>query len=115
MLIKVSFLLKQPLKQHVTGTTKAIYSARNRLPVQIKVFLSLTIDADSTCLTLFRATEFRVELRNWMLLPRMYWRHQLKQGTVGTVIGALTIGVINNGMNLMNCSLFYQMVVEGIH
>ncbi|HBB6025414.1 TPA: hypothetical protein KBZ71_002834 [Escherichia coli] len=33
---------------------------------------------------------------------------------VGTVIGALTIGVINNGMNLMNVPYFYQMVVKGL-
>ena len=31
-----------------------------------------------------------------------------------TVIGALTIGVINNGMNLMNVPYFYQMVVKGL-
>lgn len=36
-------------------------------------------------------------------------------GTViGTMIGALTIGVINNGMNLMNVPYFYQMVVKGL-
>ena len=33
---------------------------------------------------------------------------------VGTMIGALTIGVINNGMNLMNVPYFYQMVVKGL-
>lgn len=35
-------------------------------------------------------------------------------GTItGTVIGALTIGVINNGMNLLNVSPFFQEVVKG--
>lgn len=36
------------------------------------------------------------------------------KGTItGTVIGALTIGVINNGMNLLNVSPFFQEVVKG--
>ncbi|MFG1172812.1 ABC transporter permease [Erwiniaceae bacterium CAU 1747] len=36
-------------------------------------------------------------------------------GTViGTLIGALIIGVINNGMNLMNVPYFYQMMVKGM-
>lgn len=34
-------------------------------------------------------------------------------GGYGTMIGALIIGVINNGMNLMNVPYFYQMVVKG--
>ena len=38
----------------------------------------------------------------------------LSEDTPGTVIGALTIGVINNGMNLMNVPYFYQMVVKGL-
>lgn len=32
---------------------------------------------------------------------------------VGTIIGALIIGVLNNGLNLMNVSSFYQQVVKG--
>ncbi len=36
------------------------------------------------------------------------------RGTVwGTLIGALIIGVINNGMNLLNVSSFYQQIVKG--
>lgn len=36
-------------------------------------------------------------------------------GTItGTVLGALIIGVINNGMNLLNISSFYQKIVKGI-
>jgi ribose transport system permease protein len=31
----------------------------------------------------------------------------------GTLIGALIIGVLNNGLNLMNVSSFYQQVVKG--
>jgi len=36
-------------------------------------------------------------------------------GTVlGTLIGALIIGVINNGMNLLSVPYFYQLIVKGI-
>ena len=34
-------------------------------------------------------------------------------GVVGTIIGALIIGVLNNGLNLMNVSPFYQSIVKG--
>lgn len=33
---------------------------------------------------------------------------------VGTFIGVLTIGVLNNGLNLLGVSSFYQQVVKGI-
>lgn len=37
------------------------------------------------------------------------------EGTIiGTIIGAMIIGVLNNGLNLMNVSPFYQSVVKGI-
>lgn len=32
----------------------------------------------------------------------------------GTLVGALIIGVLNNGLNLLGVSSFYQMVVKGI-
>lgn len=32
----------------------------------------------------------------------------------GTVLGALIIGVLNNGMNLLNVSSFYQLIVKGL-
>jgi len=32
----------------------------------------------------------------------------------GTVVGVLLIGVINNGLDLMNVSPFMQMVVKGV-
>jgi ribose transport system permease protein len=31
----------------------------------------------------------------------------------GTLIGALIIGVLNNGLNLLNVSSFYQQVIKG--
>lgn len=33
---------------------------------------------------------------------------------IGTLIGALIIGVLNNGMNLIGVSSFWQQVVKGI-
>ena len=36
-------------------------------------------------------------------------------GTItGTFIGAIIIGVINNGMNLLNITYFYQLIVKGL-
>jgi len=35
-------------------------------------------------------------------------------GIMGTLIGALIIGTLNNGMNLLGVSSFYQQVVKGI-
>lgn len=37
-----------------------------------------------------------------------------KGGVFGTFIGALLIGVLNNGFNLLNISPFYQQLVKGI-
>lgn len=37
------------------------------------------------------------------------------EGTMfGTIIGAVIIGVINNGLNLMNVNPFYQSIVKGV-
>lgn len=33
---------------------------------------------------------------------------------LGTIIGAVIIGVLNNGLNLMNVSPFYQLIVKGL-
>ncbi|MFL9873027.1 ABC transporter permease [Paraburkholderia megapolitana] len=33
---------------------------------------------------------------------------------IGTLIGALIIGVINNGMNLLSVPYFYQLIVKGV-
>jgi ribose transport system permease protein len=32
----------------------------------------------------------------------------------GTFLGALIIGVLNNGMNLLNVSSFYQLIAKGV-
>lgn len=32
----------------------------------------------------------------------------------GTLLGALIIGVLNNGLNLLNVSAFYQLIVKGL-
>lgn len=37
-----------------------------------------------------------------------------KGWVVGTLIGAVIIGVLNNGLNLLNVSSFYQLVVKGL-
>jgi ribose transport system permease protein len=37
-----------------------------------------------------------------------------KGGVLGTLFGALLLGTINNGMNLMNISPFYQDLVKGV-
>jgi ribose transport system permease protein len=31
----------------------------------------------------------------------------------GTILGALIIGVINNGMNMLSVPYFYQLIVKG--
>ncbi len=35
-------------------------------------------------------------------------------GILGTVIGALIIGILNNGLNLMNVSSYYQLLAKGL-
>ncbi|KJR44821.1 Ribose ABC transport system, permease protein RbsC [Desulfosporosinus sp. I2] len=37
-----------------------------------------------------------------------------KGSVFGTISGALVIGVINNGMDLLNCNVFWQQVIKGI-
>jgi len=34
-------------------------------------------------------------------------------GVIGTLIGALIIGILNNGLNLLNVSPFYQLIAKG--
>ena len=37
-----------------------------------------------------------------------------KGSVSGTLIGALIIATLNNGLNILNVSSFYQQVVKGI-
>ena len=32
---------------------------------------------------------------------------------LGTIVGALIIGILNNALNLMNVSSYYQMIAKG--
>ncbi len=36
-----------------------------------------------------------------------------KGSILGTIVGALIIGVLNNGLNIMNVSSYYQMIAKG--
>lgn len=33
---------------------------------------------------------------------------------IGTLVGALIIGILNNGMNMMSVPYFYQLIVKGV-
>jgi ribose/xylose/arabinose/galactoside ABC-type transport system permease subunit len=35
-------------------------------------------------------------------------------GVGGTILGALLMGVINNGLDLLNVSSYYQQIVKGV-
>ena len=35
-------------------------------------------------------------------------------GVEGTILGALLMGVINNGLDLLNVSSYYQQIVKGL-
>jgi ribose/xylose/arabinose/galactoside ABC-type transport system permease subunit len=35
-------------------------------------------------------------------------------GVGGTILGALLMGVINNGLDLLNVSSYYQQIMKGI-
>jgi ribose/xylose/arabinose/galactoside ABC-type transport system permease subunit len=35
-------------------------------------------------------------------------------GIGGTILGALLMGVINNGLDLLNVSSYYQQIVKGL-
>ena len=38
----------------------------------------------------------------------------LNPGIVGTLIGALILGFLNNGLNLLGVSSYYQMIVKAV-
>lgn len=53
----------------------------------------------------------------WMQLLQQLWWNQSAGGEgsiIGTIIGALIIGVLRNGANLLNISEFVQRIVIGV-
>ena len=52
----------------------------------------------------------------WMLLQLLFLGEPHYQGgkgrILGTLIGALIIGVLNNGLNIIGVSAFWQQVVK---
>ncbi len=55
---------------------------------------------------------------SWMLLLRWFWAISLAGGKIaaflGTLIGALILGFLNNGLNLLGVSSYYQMIVKAV-
>ncbi len=55
---------------------------------------------------------------SWMLLLRWFWAVRVwraeKGRIVGTLIGALILGFLNNGLNLLGVSSYYQMIVKAV-
>ena len=111
-------------KIYITGGNKeaAIYSGINVTRLKIKVFMITAVLAGISGMILASrlysgqpnsALSYELDA----IAAAVLGGTSLNGGygtVVGTVIGALTIGVINNGMNLMNVPYFYQMVVKGL-
>lgn len=55
---------------------------------------------------------------SWMRLRRLCWAAPALPGgkgrIVGTLIGALILGFLNNGLNLLGVSSYYQMIVKAV-
>lgn len=111
-------------KIYITGGNKeaAVYSGINVTRLKIKVFMITAVLAGISGMILASrlysgqpnsALSYELDA----IAAAVLGGTSLNGGygtVVGTVIGALTIGVINNGMNLMNVPYFYQMVVKGL-
>ncbi|EEO89741.1 Ribose ABC transport system, permease protein RbsC [Yersinia pestis Pestoides A] len=54
---------------------------------------------------------------NWTLSPPLFWAVRQSPGgkgaIIGTLVGAMMLGVLNNGLNLMSVSPYIQNVVKG--
>lgn len=54
---------------------------------------------------------------NWTLLRRSFWAaRRLPHGRgliLGTLIGAVLLGILNNGLNLMGINPYLQDVIKG--
>jgi ribose transport system permease protein len=111
-------------KIYITGGNKeaAVYSGINVVRLKIKVFMITAVLAGVSGMILASrlysgqpnaALSYELDA----IAAAVLGGTSLNGGygtVVGTMIGALTIGVINNGMNLMNVPYFYQMVVKGL-
>lgn len=111
-------------KIYITGGNKeaAIYSGINVSALKIKVFMITAVMAGISGMILASrlysgqpnaALSYELDA----IAAAVLGGTSLNGGygtVIGTMIGALTIGVINNGMNLMNVPYFYQMVVKGL-
>ncbi|WEJ87818.1 MAG: ABC transporter permease [Klebsiella huaxiensis] len=111
-------------KIYITGGNKeaAVYSGINVARLKIKVFMITAVLAGISGMILASrlysgqpnaALSYELDA----IAAAVLGGTSLNGGygtVVGTMIGALTIGVINNGMNLMNVPYFYQMVVKGL-
>ena len=55
---------------------------------------------------------------SWMPSRQWYWAVRALAGgkgrIVGTLIGALILGFLNNGLNLLGVSSYYQMIVKAV-
>lgn len=111
-------------KIYITGGNKeaAIYSGINVSALKIKVFMITAVMAGISGMILASrlysgqpnaALSYELDA----IAAAVLGGTSLNGGygtVIGTMIGALIIGVINNGMNLMNVPYFYQMVVKGL-
>jgi len=111
-------------KIYIAGGNKeaAIYSGINVSALKVKVFIITAIMAGISGLILASrlysgqpnaAISYELDAIASVVLGGT----SLNGGygtVIGTMIGALTIGVINNGMNLMNVPYFYQLIVKGL-
>lgn len=111
-------------KIYITGGNKesAIYSGINVTTLKIKVFMITAVMAGISGMILASrlysgqpnaALSYELDA----IAAAVLGGTSLNGGygtVIGTLIGALIIGVINNGMNLMNVPYFYQMVVKGL-
>ncbi|MBV7405079.1 ABC transporter permease [Enterobacter sp. ENT03] len=111
-------------KIYITGGNKeaAVYSGINVVRLKIQVFMITAVLAGISGMILASrlysgqpnsALSYELDA----IAAAVLGGTSLNGGygtVIGTMIGALTIGVINNGMNLMNVPYFYQMVVKGL-
>lgn len=111
-------------KIYITGGNKeaAIYSGINVTALKIKVFMIAAVMAGISGMILASrlysgqpnaALSYELDA----IAAAVLGGTSLNGGygtVIGTLIGALIIGVINNGMNLMNVPYFYQMMVKGM-